>query len=135
MLHVDQPEFRETIKELAQLDGGFIVDDDGAFVAAARYVDIDLDATFLAGLGTRHAAGLSISRATTATAVVVSQSAVVRVFSRGKLKAEIIPELFLMSRERLFTPPSAGGRAARAGARASSTPSRVAPDAFRLAAL
>ena len=100
LLHVDQPEFRETIKELAQLDGGFIVDDDGSFVAAARYVDIDLDATFLAGLGTRHAAGLSISRATTATAVVVSQSAVVRVFARGKLKAEIIPELFLMSRER-----------------------------------
>jgi diadenylate cyclase len=115
LLHVDQPEFRETIKELAQLDGGFIVDDDGSFVAAARYVDIDLDATFLAGLGTRHAAGLSISRATTATAVVVSQSAVVRVFARGKLKAEIIPELFLMSRERLFAPGAAVQRVPELG--------------------
>jgi hypothetical protein len=27
----------------------------------------------------------------------------VRVFSRGEIRAEIIPELFLMSRERLFT--------------------------------
>jgi diadenylate cyclase len=115
LLRVDRPEFRETVKELAQLDGGFIVDDEGVFVAAARYVDIDLDATFLAGLGTRHAAGLSISRATTATAVVVSQSAVVRVFSRGKLKAEIIPELFLMSRERLFTPDAAVQRVPELG--------------------
>jgi DNA integrity scanning protein DisA with diadenylate cyclase activity len=114
-LHVDQPEFRETVKELAQLDGAFIVDDDGAFVSASRYVDIDIDSTFLAGLGTRHAAGLSISRATTATAVVVSQSAVVRVFSRGKLKAEIIPELFLMSRERLFAPDAAVQRVPELG--------------------
>ena len=59
--------------------------------------------------------GLSISRATTATAVVVSQSAVVRVFSRGKLKAEIIPELFLMSRERLFTPDAAVQRVPELG--------------------
>jgi DNA integrity scanning protein DisA with diadenylate cyclase activity len=104
LLHVDHAAFRETVKELAQLDGGFLVDDDGTFVAAARYVDVDLNDSFLPGLGTRHAAGLSISRATRATAIVVSQSAVVRVFSNGKLKAEIIPELFLMSRDRLFTP-------------------------------
>jgi hypothetical protein len=35
---------------------------------------------------------------------VVSQSSVVRVFADGELRAEIIPELFLMSRERLLTP-------------------------------
>jgi len=28
---------------------------------------------------------------------------VVRVFSRGELRAEILPELFLMSRERILT--------------------------------
>jgi DNA integrity scanning protein DisA with diadenylate cyclase activity len=104
LLQIGHPEFRETVKELAQLDGGFIVDEDGTFVSGARYVDVDLESAFLPGLGTRHAAGLSITRATDATAVVVSQSAVVRVFWRGKLKAEIIPELFLLSRERLFTP-------------------------------
>jgi hypothetical protein len=57
---------------------------------------------FLPGLGTRHAAAASISRTTGAIAVVVSQSSVVRVFSRGEVRAEIIPELFLLSRESLF---------------------------------
>ncbi len=34
---VTDPNLRGTIKELAQLDGAFIVDDDGTFVAACRY--------------------------------------------------------------------------------------------------
>jgi DNA integrity scanning protein DisA with diadenylate cyclase activity len=102
--HVSLPEFRETVKELAQLDGAFLVDDGGTFYSAGRYVATDVDAAnnFLPGLGTRHAAAASITRATRATAVVVSQSSVVRVFSGGEVRAEIIPELFLMSREALF---------------------------------
>ena len=56
----------------------------------------------MSGLGTRHAAAASISAATGAVAVVVSQSSVVRVYARGSVQAEIIPELFLLSRERLF---------------------------------
>lgn len=106
LLRVDQPDFRETVKEFAQLDGAFIVSDDGTFVSAGRYIDVDVasPANFLPGLGTRHAAGASVSRMTGAIAVVVSQSSVVRVFAAGSLRAEIIPELFLMSREQLFTP-------------------------------
>jgi DNA integrity scanning protein DisA with diadenylate cyclase activity len=106
VLHVDRNDLRETVKELAQLDGAFLVDDDGTFVAAGRYIDVDLadPANFAAGLGTRHAAGASISKATGAVAIVVSQSSVVRVYAKGKVKAEIIPELFLLSRERLFVP-------------------------------
>jgi diadenylate cyclase len=102
--HVSRPEFRETAKELAQLDGAFLVDEDGTFVSAGRYIAVDVAATgnFLPGLGTRHAAAASITRATDATAIVVSQSSVVRVFSAGEVRAEIIPELFLMSREGLF---------------------------------
>jgi diadenylate cyclase len=105
VLRVELAEFRETVKELAQLDGAFVLGDDGTFVSAGRYIDVDVtDPTnFLPGLGTRHAAGASISRTTGAIAVVVSQSSVVRVFSRGEVRAEIIPELFLLSRERLFT--------------------------------
>lgn len=103
-LDVEDPAFRETVKELAQLDGAFVVDDDGVFVSAARFVDVDLGADFLPGLGTRHAAASSISKATRATAVVVSQSSVVRVFAAGELRAEIIPELFLMSKQKLLTP-------------------------------
>ncbi len=101
LLHVTLPEFRETVKELAQLDGAFLVDDDGTFVSAGRYVEVDLGAAgnFLPGLGTRHAAAASISRVADAVAVVVSQSSVVRVFADGQLRAEIIPELFLMSKQ------------------------------------
>jgi diadenylate cyclase len=105
LLDVSRPEFRETVKELAQLDGAFIVRSDGTFVSAGRFVDVDIsDTNFVAGLGSRHAAAASISRATAAIAVVVSQSSVVRVFARGELLAEIIPELFLLSRERLLMP-------------------------------
>ncbi|HXV35315.1 MAG TPA: diadenylate cyclase [Gaiellaceae bacterium] len=105
LLRVERPEFRETVKELAQLDGAFLLGDDGTFVSAGRFIDVDVTApeNFLPGLGTRHAAAASISRTTGAIAVVVSQSSVVRVFSRGEVRAEIIPELFLMSRESLFT--------------------------------
>jgi diadenylate cyclase len=105
LLHVSRPDLRETVKELAQLDGAFVVQGDGTFVAAARYVDIDMSAgEFVSGLGTRHAAGRSISGATRAISIVVSQSSVVRVFARGELVAEIIPELYLMSKDRLFAP-------------------------------
>jgi diadenylate cyclase len=104
LLQVERPEFRETVKELAQLDGAFVVRDDGTFVSAGRYVDVDVTApdNFLPGLGTRHAAAASVSRQTNAIAVVVSQSSVVRVFAAGLVRAEIIPELFLMSKEGLF---------------------------------
>ena len=105
LLHVSRPDFRETVKELAQLDGAFLVDEDGTFVSAGRFVDVDLGAaSFLPGLGARHAAAASISATTSAIAVVVSQSSIVRVFADGEVSAEIIPELFLMSRERLFAP-------------------------------
>jgi DNA integrity scanning protein DisA with diadenylate cyclase activity len=102
LLHVDRPDLRETVKELAQLDGAFVVASDGRFVSAGRFVDVDLDVDFLPGLGTRHAAAASISKATHAVAIVVSQSSVVRVYAGGEIRAEIIPELFLMSREGLF---------------------------------
>jgi diadenylate cyclase len=104
LLHVSRPEFRENVKELAQLDGAFVVDDRGTFVAACRFVDVDVTspANFMPGLGTRHAGAASITRTTRAIAVVVSQSSVVRVYSRGEIRAEIIPELFLLTREQLF---------------------------------
>lgn len=102
--HISRADLRETIKELAQLDGAFVVDETGTFVSAARYIATELGSSFSLGLGTRHAAGCSITSVTSAVSVVVSQSSVVRVYARGELMAEIIPELYLMSRDRLFTP-------------------------------
>lgn len=96
---LNDPNLRETVKELAQLDGGFIVSADGYVLSAARYFNVaSLDFDLLLGLGTRHIAAASISQQTEALAVVVSESSIVRIFSHGELTAEILPEMWLMSR-------------------------------------
>jgi DNA integrity scanning protein DisA with diadenylate cyclase activity len=102
---ITDPNLRGTIKELAQLDGAFILGETGVVVAACRYLDTSakgVDMTF--GLGSRHLAAASISRETGAIAVVVSESAVVRVFYGGRLQAEILPEPWLLSRHSLHLP-------------------------------
>lgn len=95
--HVEDREFRQTVKELAQLDGAFVVDDAGTFVSAARFVEVNLGAAknLPSGLGARHASAASISGEADAIAVAVSESSFVRVFAGGGLRAEVAPELFL----------------------------------------
>lgn len=89
---------RGTVKELAQLDGAFVVSNGGFVVSACRYLDaMASDVVPPFGLGSRHVAGASISAVTKAVAIVVSESAMVRVFDNGRLIAEIIPELWLLS--------------------------------------
>ena len=91
-----------TVKELAQLDGAFVVSDDGVFLAAGRYLDANASHVGVPfGLGSRHIAAASISFATNAIAIVVSESSIVRVFQRGNLVAEIIPELWLFNRHEM----------------------------------
>lgn len=104
LLDVTRPDFRETVKELAQLDGAFLVNDRGTFAAAARYIEIDPATPLLPGLGTRHAAAAAITHATGAVAIVVSQSSIVRVYHEGEIRAEVVPELFLLSRNGFLTP-------------------------------
>jgi len=97
---IGDPNMRETAKELAQLDGAFIVSDDGVFVSAARYIDASSAGIELPlGLGSRQMAGASITMHSNAVAVVVSESSVVRVFDDGELVSEIIPELWLLRSE------------------------------------
>ena len=94
---IRDPNLRGTIKELAQLDGAFVISDRGIVVSACRYLDaMASDVTLPFGLASRHLAGASISQVTDAVAIVVSESSMVRVFDDGKLVAEIIPELWLM---------------------------------------
>jgi diadenylate cyclase len=96
---IDDPNMRETIKELAQLDGAFIISDSGNVLSAARYIDADSKNIDLPlGLGSRHVAAASITLYTNAVAVVVSESSVVRLLDDGKIIAEIIPELWLIQR-------------------------------------
>ena len=87
------PKVREGIKELAQLDGMFVVSADGTVEACARIIDTPpVELTMTTGLGSRHFAGAAISKNTKAIAVVVSQSSgTVRIFQNGEVVLRIEP--------------------------------------------
>lgn len=74
----------ETAKEFAQIDGAFIVRGDGIVLAAGRYVDTEGHLEIQSGLGGRHLAAASITRASRAIAIVVSSSGTIRVFKGGR---------------------------------------------------
>ena len=81
---------RETVKELAQLDGAFIVSNEGIFISACRYLYADSSGVDVPlGLGSRHIAAAAITKASESAAVVVSENSAVRVFYGGKLVSEI----------------------------------------------
>ena len=94
---IDDPDVRETLKELAQLDGAFVVSDEGVVLSAARYIDaVSNHLDLPLGLGSRHVAAASVSSRTNAVAVAVSESSTVRMFDDGELVVAIIPELWLL---------------------------------------
>jgi diadenylate cyclase len=94
--HVTNPNLRGTIKELAQLDGAFVVSHDGVVLSACRYLDsMTSQVEVPLGLGSRHIAAANMSAVTNAVGIVVSESSVVRLFCHGKLVGEIIPELWM----------------------------------------
>lgn len=84
---------REAIKEIAQMDGAFVVARDGTVEAACRIIDApNTGLTLPKGLGTRHWAAAAITNATNALAVVVSQSTgAVRLFQKGEIILRIAP--------------------------------------------
>jgi diadenylate cyclase len=94
---VEDSDLRETLKELAQLDGAFVVSDEGVVLSAARYIDASSNHLELPlGLGSRHVAAASVSSRTGAVSVAVSESSTVRMFDDGELVSEIVPELWLL---------------------------------------
>jgi diadenylate cyclase len=97
--HVSNLNLRGTIKELAQLDGAFVVSRGGVFLSACRYLDaVASEADVPMGLGSRHIAAANMSAVTNAVGIVVSESSVIRIFCHGKLVGEIIPELWMTDR-------------------------------------
>lgn len=95
--HLKNLNLRGTIKELAQLDGGFVVSHAGVVISACRYLDaVAAQVDVPLGLGSRHIAAANMSAATNAVGIVVSESSVVRLFCHGQLVAEIIPEVWMM---------------------------------------
>lgn len=84
---------RESIKEIAQLDGALVVAPDGTVVAACQYISSPAAEISLSkGLGARHWAAAAISRATSAIAITVSESnGTVRLFQNGEVMLRIEP--------------------------------------------
>lgn len=87
------PRVREAIKEIAQMDGAFIVARDATVEAACRIIDAPTTGLVLPkGLGTRHWAAAAITNVTRSLAVVVSQSTgTVRLFQGGEIILRIAP--------------------------------------------
>ena len=81
----------ESIKEFSQLDGVFVISEDGIIHSAGRYLDIDArEITIDKGLGGRHVSAATITRDTVAIAVTISESGgVIRVYMDGKKKFSI----------------------------------------------
>jgi DNA integrity scanning protein DisA with diadenylate cyclase activity len=90
---LQDPKVREDMKEIAQMDGAFVVTADGLVERSRQIIEVaHSDLTLSKGLGSRHWAGAAISQKTKAIAIVVSQSSgTVRLFQNGDLVLRIEP--------------------------------------------
>jgi DNA integrity scanning protein DisA with diadenylate cyclase activity len=85
---------REGIKEIAQIDGAFVVSSDATVMAAGQHISAPRasDLALPKGLGARHWAAAEITRATSAIAISVSESSgTVRLFQNGDVMLRIEP--------------------------------------------
>ncbi|MFQ5814900.1 MAG: diadenylate cyclase [Candidatus Hydrothermarchaeaceae archaeon] len=91
---ITNPEIRETVKELAQLDGVFVVTEDGVIEATGRYLTVDTSKIDVPrGLGAGHAAVAATALATDAIGITVSQSGgIVRILRKGEIFMTIEPQ-------------------------------------------
>ncbi len=93
-VHVGDPIVTVMLKEFSRLDGAFVVSDAGKIVSAYRYLEPAAEGVDIPkGLGARHMAAGAITKATDATAIVLSESdGLVRAFKNGSLVLELDPE-------------------------------------------
>lgn len=90
---ITNPDLFETTKEIAQIDGAFVIRSDGVILSAGRHIDTSTKGLQVPkGLGARHMAAASISKTTDAIAITISASTrTVRVFRKGKIVLESRP--------------------------------------------
>jgi len=83
----------ESIKELAQLDGVFLVNTEGFIIASGRYLDASArDVVLPGGLGGRHRATAAITREHPVVGVAISESGgTIRVFREGQIHITLRP--------------------------------------------
>lgn len=83
---IQDPKFFETMRELAALDGAFVIGPRGVVERAGVYLDAPVTkrVEVSRGLGSRHVAAAAITAATDATTIVISESSgKITVFRRG----------------------------------------------------
>ncbi|MCG8651505.1 MAG: DNA integrity scanning protein DisA nucleotide-binding domain protein [Pirellulales bacterium] len=101
---------QDDAKEIAQLDGAFIVSGEGVIERSRQMLGVPHeDLTMTKGLGSRHWAAAAITRRTKSISVVVSQSTgTVRLYQDGHLVMRIEPmDKAVKWQEFAFEPPSA----------------------------
>lgn len=77
----------ETVKELALIDGAFVINGDGVIESAGSFVTAarsGMNMSLPGGLGTRHAAACAISLVADCAAIVVSTSGQITLFRHGE---------------------------------------------------
>lgn len=86
------PKVRDAIRSFCMLDGAFVIREDGVVVTAGRFLRVPegMDLDLPLGLGTRHAAAMSITKAARCLAFVISKTTgSVRIYKNGELAAEL----------------------------------------------
>ena len=104
---ITSPRVRESMKEIAQVDGAFVISADGCVYGAGRMLDAPAEELTLSkGLGARHWAAAAISKATNAIAIAVSESTgTVRLFQNGVVVLRIEPMMQAMKWHDVDTEP------------------------------
>jgi transitional endoplasmic reticulum ATPase len=84
---ITNSEFNGTIKELAQLDGVFVINSDGIVEAACRFLTADASSVNIPkGHGTKHSSVAAMTMASKAVGIVVSQSGGrITIFKDGRI--------------------------------------------------
>lgn len=103
------PRVQEDAKEIAQLDGAFVITPEGTIEKSRQMLEVSHeDLTMSKGLGARHWACAAITRKTKAVGVVVSQSTgTVRLYQNGHLVMRIEPmDKAVKWQEFNYEPPS-----------------------------
>ena len=88
---ITNPDLKENIKALAQLDGAFVITGDGFVESVGRYITVDSSSVkLLPGMGTRHNSVAAITQVTKTIGIVVSQSGGgITVFRNGQIVKKI----------------------------------------------
>jgi DNA integrity scanning protein DisA with diadenylate cyclase activity len=90
--NIHNPEFFETLRELAALDGAFIIDRRGVVTEAGVYLDAPASKKVRVrrGLGSRHVAAAAVTASTDALALVISESSGgITLFAKGAALLEL----------------------------------------------